>query len=319
MTTRRRAGTSFCAVMAPLVSVVALFIVASTAGGQNVRVALTSDSIRVGDVVGVALQIDLPAATTLTLPDTLELGADLENAARKQVRVDSLANGSLRYLITYPITAWRPGTLTLPAVTATFSTSGVQQSIQVQLPELNVLSVLPTDTTSIEAKPPRDVWGRSRLWWPLIVIGLVILAALAALYWWWRRRKRRAAAEPDTAAVPDILPREWVARELERVERSGLLERGDLRRYYIELSQVLRQYVAMLDVGWSTDLTTGELERALARSGADGRALISLLHRADLVKFARHEPGPQQARSDLAAARQWAASFEKPAALAEAA
>src|SRR5687768_5917215 len=144
--------------------VASLALVASTAvlAGQDVRVAITPDSaIRVGDVVGVAVQIDLPASATLTMPDTLDLGTDLENAARKLMRVDSLASGSLRYLITYPITAWRPGTHQLAPITATFSTQGVPQSVEVPLPELTVLSVLPADTTNIEARPPRDVWGNS--------------------------------------------------------------------------------------------------------------------------------------------------------------
>ena len=286
---------------------------------QDVRVALTTDSARVGDLVGVAVQIDLPPTTILILPDTLELAQDLENAARKQVRVDSLANGSLRYLITYPITAWRPGTFQLASIAATLTERGAQRTLDVQMPALNILSVLPPDTTNIEAKPPRDVWGASRIWWPIILIALLVLAAAAALYWWWRRRKRRAAELPAAPAVPAVLPREWILRELERVERSGTIERGDFRRYYIELSDVLRRYVAMIDGYWGADLTTGELDRALARAGADGSTLISLLNRADLVKFARHDVGANQARSDLSTARQWAGSFEKPVALAEAA
>ena len=289
------------------------------AAAQDVRVALTTDSARVGDLVGVAVQIDLPPTTTLILPDTLELGEDLENAARKQVRVDSLANGSLRYLITYPITAWRPGTFQLSSIAATLTERGAQRTLDVQMPALNVLSVLPADTANIEAKPPRDVWGASRIWWPIILIALLVLAAAAALYWWWRRRNRRAAELPAAPAAPAVLPREWVLRELDRVERSGAIERGDFRRYYIELSDVLRRYVAMIDGYWGADLTTAELDRVLARSGADGSALISLLNRADLVKFARHDVGANQARSDLGAARQWAGSFEKPVALAEAA
>ena len=291
---------------------------AARLSAQDVQAAIAPDTVRVGDIVAVGVQVLLAPGTELVVPDTLELSGDLENAARKRVRVDSLNDGTLRHIITYPITAWRPGRYPLPEITLSLLHNGVRQTVPVTLPELNVLTVLPPDTAGVEAKPPRDVWGASRLWWPLVLLGLLALALIAALIWWWRRRKRPEEVLPEIV-IPAVPPREWALSELERIRQMGLLERGDYRRFYIELSDLLRHYVVKLDGMWSTDLTTGELDSRMRQARAEPGTLVGVLERADLVKFARHQPGRERPLADLDTARKWVETFEKPSLLAEAA
>lgn len=303
---------------APLSALLACALVTAPAAAQQVRSALTADTVRVGDVLGVAVQVDLPRGAELIVPDTLALSGDLENAARKRVRVDSLADGTLRHLVTYPITVWRPGQFPLPAIQVMVRSARGEQVLDAPLPVVNVLSVLPADTTGVEAKPPRDVWGASRLWWPLAVLALLVLAALAVLIWWWRRRRPSVErlVEPMVPAIP---PLEWALAELARIRGSGWLERGDYRRFYSALSETLRRYTALLDGSWSTDLTTRELDLRMRQSNAEPGALHAILDRADFVKFARHQPDRESAAQDLEAAQRWLESFKRPPLLAEAA
>lgn len=302
-----------------LSSLLALMLIASSTAAQQVRTGLTRSTIQVGDRFGVVVQFDVPAGGELLIADTLDVAGDLENAARKRVQIDTLQSGALQYRITYPLTAWRPGADTLQPISATVRAAGTESTVRVTLPVITVTSVLPADTTNIQAKPPRDVWGANRLWWPLILAAVLALVAIALLIWWWRRRRRRRLETPVVPA-PMISPREWALRELDRVTAARLIERGDLRHFYIELSDVLRKYLALLDHSWSTDLTTNELSnRLMSRRAAPG-ILFTLLDRADLVKFARHRPPVEQGRRDLEAARAWVESFEHPAlALPEAA
>jgi len=300
-------------------ALISFLLLSANAAAQQVRSALTTDTVRVGDIFGVAVQVDLPREAELIVPDTLALSGDLENAARKRVRVDSLADGTFRHLITYPITAWRPGQFPLPAIEIMVRTARGQQSLAATLPELEVLSVLPADTTGIEAKPPRDVWGASRLWWPLLLLAILALALLAAAIWWWRHRRNRTAAPAAEPLTPAIPPLEWALAELARIRGSGWLERGDYRRYYIALSETLRRYTAMLDGNWGIDLTTGELEARMRETRAEPGALLGILEHADLVKFAQHMPARDRAAQDLEAAQRWLENFQKPPLLAEAA
>jgi hypothetical protein len=298
-------------------------LTASGVHAQTVHVGLSPRTIHVGDVFNASMQITVPAGTVLFVPDTLDVTGDVENAARKRVRVDTLQSGDLHYLVSYPLTAWRPGTDTLPPITATLIATlrgpKSESSITVRMPIITVSSVLPADTANIQPKDPRDVWGANRLWWPFVVAALLALLLIGLLIWWWRRRRQRKAEEPIPLPVV-IHPREWALRELDRIAAARLIERGDLRFYYIELSEVLRKFLGMLDSAWGTDLTTNELsDRFIALRVSPG-ALFGMLDRADLVKFARQRPPSEQARKDLETARSWVQTFEKPApALSEAA
>ena len=281
------------------------------------RAAFTRDTVRVGDLVGVVVQLDVPRGATVTAPDTLDVAGDIENAAPKRIEVDTLADGNLRYRILYPISAWKPGPLALPSVTLTVSDQGAQTTVPVKLPELNIRSVLPADTANVQPKPPRDVWGASRLWWPLILLAGLALLLIGLAIWWWRRRPKQEAEVRQL--VPLVLPREWALRELERLSAARMIERGEYHRYYVELSGIIREYLSRIDTTWSTDLTTRELSDRLIAAQANAAAPIDVLSRADLVKFARQQHGADQAGRDLVATRTWVEEFSKPLLLAEAA
>jgi hypothetical protein len=293
-----------------LVLLLGLVLAPALAAAQEARVALTRDTVNVGDLVGVAVEVRVPAGTTVTTSDTLEISGDLENAARKRVRVDTLPDGGLRYLITYPITVWRPGEHTLPKLNITLQGSTALTQ-EVTPPVLTVASVLPADTANIQPKPPRDVWGANRLWWPLLLLALLLLLIVGALIWWWRRRKK-AQPEEVPQVVPDITPREWVQKELDRIVVARYIERADFRAFYIDLTSVMRTYVNKVDAAWSTDLTTNELGARLGALAPAAAPLLTVLGRADLVKFARHRPVSSEAHGDLDALRQWITMFEKP-------
>src|SRR6185369_8200045 len=116
----------------------ALVSTAQSVGAQQARAALTRDSVNVGDIVGVAVEVLVPAGTELITADTLQVSGDIENAAHRRIRIDTLDGGGLRYLITYPIAAWRPGTFPLPKLSATLQTGAQQQTIEVTPPQLTV-------------------------------------------------------------------------------------------------------------------------------------------------------------------------------------
>ena len=100
----------------------AALLLALQGGTGQPRVGFTRDTVRVGDLLGVAVHLEVPASATVSLADTLDVTGDIENAAPKRVQIDTLPNGMLRYRLTYPITAWKPGALALPALSATVRT-----------------------------------------------------------------------------------------------------------------------------------------------------------------------------------------------------
>jgi hypothetical protein len=291
----------------------------AAAGGvhaQRPQAAVLPQAITVGDVFHVAIRIDLPAGVTIAAADSLQLPGDLEQAGRRSARVDSVA-GVSRVTLLYPLTAWRPGSYTLPDVTIGIVADGARTDVVAEVPPFDVRSVLPADTAGIEPQPAKDVLGANRLWWPILLGLLLVALAAAALYYWWRRR---VPAEAVTVLAPATPPRAVALAQLDELQRSDLLSRGELKLFYQRLTEALRHYVATLDAGFGSDLTTSELSvRMRDAGGAEVLELIRILGAADLVKFAQARYPVDIAQQDLAAARGWVERVPaEPASVAEA-
>lgn len=293
--------------MTARVVLVLVALSSSAAAAQRPQAAVVPATINVGDVFHAAVRVNLPAGATLAAPDSLRLTDDVEQAGRRELRMDTI-DGTPRATLLYPLAAWRPGDYQLPQIPLRITSAAGDSTLLVELPDFAVTSVLPADTAGLEAKPAKDVLGANRLWWPILLALLIAGAIAVGLYIWWRRRRRAGAPVVFTPAVP---PLETALAQLEALRREGLIERGEFRTFYIRLTEALRHYVAALDERWSVDLTTAELAlRLRADAGmADALELTRILGAADMVKFARASSTADGARQDLDAARQWVERF----------
>ena len=130
----------------------------------------------------------------------------------------------------------------------------------------------------------------------VILLAILIAAARALL----RKRRRKEVATPVAAPEP---PESILGRELDALERELPSLPRDL--FYERLAQSLRRYASAVTGIDALDLTTSELDRALAKrsSGTTRERLIATLKRADLAKFGRFEDQESEARSILRDAR----------------
>ena len=292
-------------------------ILPASAGAQELRAALSPDTVTVGDVARLGVRVVLPPGSRIQLPDSLPISGDLENAGRRDLIAVENADGSRTVTAVYPLTAWRPGVDTLPPLEVMLEVGGRSISDTLTLPVLTVASVLPADTTGIEARPPRGVIGPARVWWIWALIGLAVLIALALLVWWLIRRRR---ARP-VALEPAISPRERALGELAALRADRLFDRATVDPFYEKVSAVLRAYLSEVDPSWGRDRTTSELAAAIlpAASPEQAAALRSLLREADAVKFAAALPEAQASQRHLDQVRAWIEAFPPaPAETAEA-
>ena len=286
---RRRAGalvassTACMRATACLLALWCLLVSPSAASAQEIRAAISPDTITVGDVAQVGIRVTAPPTAAVSLPDSLPLTGDLENAGRPDVQVTENADGTRTLTAIYPITAWRPGVDTLPPVEVGVEIDGRTLVDTVTL-VLTVASVLPPDTAGIEAKPPKDVLGPNWVWWMWLLLGLAVALVVGLLVWWWLRRRR---AQP-AVVVPELSPRERALRELDAIRAEKLWDRPSVAPFYERASGVLRAYLSDVDPRWSRDRTTSELSAAILPAATPEMAarLRALLREADSVKFA---------------------------------
>ncbi len=256
------------------------------------------DTVTVGDPFRVVLRVSAPPGARVEFPPTL-LRNDSIGAlqAAPQLRADS-AGG---HLAAYHLVAWVTGGHTAPAIPVTvLLPGGIPQQYQVQPPLPFVRSVLPADTAGLRPRGPQDVWGTDRAaTLPSLLLGLAALLLLALLAWWlWRRRRGALAPAAD--------PRGWALAALTE------LRPEHTEAFYVQLSAILREFLAARNMEWGLDLSSAELLDRLAASATPPpqiTALRGVLGAADRVKFARSRPGAEEAQGALSLARDWVQGF----------
>src|SRR5690606_39338867 len=136
----------------------------------EVGVAVTPATGTVGAAFPAASRVEVPPGFRLEPPDALPVSGDVESAGRRIGRSEPIEGGGERVTLAYPLTAWRPGPVELPALALRLVGPGEEaQTLNVRLPAAVVRSVLPADTTAVEPRPLKDVLGADRVLWPLLL------------------------------------------------------------------------------------------------------------------------------------------------------
>jgi len=133
----------------------------------------------------------------------------------------------------------------------------------------------------------------------------LVLGAIAALAFWLNR--------PRGAAAPPAPPAHQVAlAALARLRADRLVEQGRQEEFYVRLSAIVRAYLEARFHLRAPEMTSEEFLQAAQRdpqlSPPQRGRLAQFLSEADLVKFARHHPAPDDAERAHDAARDFVAA-----------
>lgn len=238
---------------------------------------LDRESAAVGDTVILTLDYRLPEGATLPSPPEVKglegltlIGREL-NAGRIRLR-----------LLVDRLEPWHSG----PIVLGYIGGDGRAGALETGPVSLSVRSILGEDPASATLRPIQDILPLRPRWLqivPWILGGVAVLVAAGGVLFW--KRRRRVPTLLATAMDP---PHVTARSALEALEASGLFEKGRVKAFYYEFSQILRQYLGVLRGFPAAEYTTEEIARSL-RQGPDGRVL-PLLRAADLVKFSDAVP-----------------------------
>lgn len=247
----------------------------------NALAGVAPDTVTLGDPFQVQIRVrGTPADATVSFGD-FTLVEPAESTQPPAVLQDE--NGD--WTATYQLRAWITSDSlvgTFPFRIRTSDGSAEDRQVRVRLPV--VRSVLPADSALHHPQPAKGIVPLTVVspatphpWLPWIAAALVL--ALVA----WLALRRRGAP----VMVPRD-PRSVALAELQEIERLGLMEKGQPEHYHVQVSRVLRRYVANCE-GGGEHLSSVELIEVLQVSGFDAQLvedLAALLRRADRVKFA---------------------------------
>lgn len=308
-------------------------------------VALSNDSVEIGDRFDLHLALSLSADEVAFFPDSLA-APGVEPFEAVNWSVEPGPDGGRVLSVSYPLLAYRTGSVLVPdfqvfvaprgeAVEADFADEDdlvgswdAFRAAPAEVPSVRLVPVPPRQvmvatvlglddiTTQITPRPPADLSGGDRDWLSTLLLGLfgVLLAGIAVSSTrdWMRHR---AIVPPP----PPPSPKERALSILAEVEASGMHADGRLRDFYTEWSEAVRRYVESFQPGWSPAWTSTELMSDLQggrRSLAEARSLgpdeiVGIMRTAEEVKFGGRRPGPDTALDHLRRARSWIEGAEE--------
>lgn len=193
--------------------------------------------------------------------------------------------------------------------------NGAPYLIQTDSLTLSVRTV-PVDTTQAfkGLKGIRDVplnW-RDYIGW-IVGAGVLLLAGIGVIVW----LKTRKRPEPVVAPAPPEPLHEKALRLLNALEADSLWQKGEVKEYYIRLTDILRNYIEARFGIPALERTTDELTAAARKHPElclQADRLRSILATADMAKFARAQPTPAEHAAAMQDGKDFIiASIPKPA------
>jgi hypothetical protein len=289
-----------------ILSIYLYVIVLFSSAGQDVNISSAFDSARIfiGDQIKYTVTIDQPSNLKLSLPvfrDTLCKNIEIISGPR--IDTAKGQNGRIKIIQKYLITSFDSGHYQVKPVFAENRNEGGMKRFYSDYSILEVvrIKIAPQDTTAkifdiIRPYKAPVTFGEILPW--LLMAALLGLVVWAVIRYLPKLRKTEAAAE---VFVPSDPAHVIAFRELERLKREELWQKGETKKYYTELTEILRQYLENRFRVYSLELTTAETLEALVKTGfrknGSYNDLKAVLTGADLVKFAKYNPAASENES----------------------
>ena len=283
------------------------------AQAQDITVVarLDTQQATIGQVVALEVQATAREKFDLifpTYPDTLRAGLHVVN----ETEVQALDEGNL-YIQkkTYNIFAddakffsIRPIPLILSTQSRNDTLLSNSLALKVQNPIANVMQAEPQKQKPNKQQPMNFAEFTERFW-PYMV-GLAVLGGIAFLLWYLRKKK-----QGQTVATTEQKP-QWPAhviamQQLEALEKKKLWQKNQGKAYFTELTDILRNYIWQRMGVHTLERTSAEIIEAMRHrpelSPDDFANLSAVLRTADMVKFAKYKPVPDQYEQALEQAK----------------
>ena len=250
---------------------------------------VTTDKQRylIGDRINIKITIEKPAGYSISwmaLPNNFGHFEPIDTAMD-----DSAANSNTYHHI-IPVSAYDSGKFYFPAIPVFYRHKGDTAS-KILFTDSIPISIVRIGVDTSKAFMPIKAPEKLPYTWqellPFIICGAILLAAIITLIVLYIKRKKKEAM----LSKPLLPPYEEAMEELQKLRNQKLWEQGEIKQYYIRLSDVVRRYIERRFGIEAMESTTDEIVKAMRKTDAEQFArakLKELLELSDLVKFAKH-------------------------------
>jgi hypothetical protein len=256
---------------------------------------LDRSEITIAERLQLSISVTIDEAYEVELPPAGEKLAGFGIVDYRTMPPEWAENNKKKIRRSYVLEPFLSGEYTIPAMTVRFWKSGEEKTHSIDTEEIRiqVTSLLPDTLKNMELhdiRPPVSLPRSMALWiWASAIGGGLLLVLLLCAYLYQRRRN---ALETD--AEPYLPPHEIAYAALERLVSKNLIEKGEIKPFYQEISGILRRYIENRFGIHAPEQTTEEFLEGLKSDtrlpSYHQELLKNFLTHCDLVKFAAHQP-----------------------------
>lgn len=293
--------------------VVALFLSLCTlAGFAQVTSTVDSTQIKIGSAFNLTIKATANEGSKVVFPNQQNIGPF---EVLEQSKTDTVSNGNnIELTKKYTLTQFDEGDYVVPRLSVYID----GKNHQTNLFNIKVNNVA-VDTLK---QPMYDIKAQiggetdtDKLWKYFFGILFSIIAGVAA-YFIVKRIQNKNLTEEDLYKTP----LEKVTKKLQLLDSKRLVLNGDVKSYYSEMTDVIRDYIEEVFEIPAKESTTSEVIQMLFQTIKTKKIQLSkesvndlkrVLQTADLVKFAKSEPMMNEIEQDRRTSEMISISIDK--------
>lgn len=283
--------------------ILTLVVFSSFAFAQDPKISARTDSAqyKIGQWVLLHVDAQLPQGVDSLVPVPRDSVGPFEILA---VEPAQPADGRQQW--TFRLTMFDTGNVFIPPIAFTFR-SNTDTAFRIAYSNPLPLSIvgIPIDAKGDikDIKPPLDAPWKFEDFLPyLIALAVLVLAGLAYYYYRKKKKEREAALVPPKPTIP---PGQTALAALRVLEDKHLWQQGKVKLFYSEVTEIVRRFLedqfGLLALESTSDEILDQLHRVPKAAPLQARCR-SFLTTADLVKFAKYQPGPEEHERELRSA-----------------
>ncbi len=267
-----------------------LLLLSTSLFAQKVTTSIDTTKNKIGAEFKLTLKTNVDTLSKVVFPNAKNFGA-LE--VIQSYPIDTIRNNDRYELIKkYGLTQFDSGRYMIPSVKILINKKAfLSDSIQVEVANVQV-DTLKQKMYDIKDIAPAN--GGIGDWWKY-VLGLLVIAGIGAVIYWYIKKHQKKKIEEEIYKTPI----EKATTLLNNLEKKELWQHGEVKAYYSELTDIVRNYIEEAIEIPAMESTTSELIEGLKIASQKKKMKLSketidnlfvVLKQADLVKFAKSKP-----------------------------
>ncbi|MCT4616478.1 MAG: hypothetical protein N4A49_16605 [Marinifilaceae bacterium] len=263
-------------------------------------VKLDTNAILIGDQINMRLFVNQNPSLKIKFPvlsDSISKNVEIVKSFNQDTV--KLEDGKIQVGKNYVITSFEKGPHKINPFEFAIQYNNDLKSFRTDT-TLILVNSFQIDTTKahydiVEPREAPLTWDEA-VHYILIGVGILlalIIITLAVLYFVYKRKKKPIFSKPEIKEPPHVI----AFRELDRIKTEKLWQNGFIKEFHSEITRVLREYIDYkYDLNTIESTTDETLDQVRAELGESVwfNDLKTVLERADLAKFAKMQPLPNE-------------------------